>query len=136
MKAAEFVRRHVVGVDAFWDGVPEDGHLDSKTKFGKCYVIPFPFTVGIYYDDGEDNTYLTSEGDILHLAKVNQDDEVKRRRKVWMGWMGFVGGWMDGGGNRSQLWGVGGTGSSCPWRLAFFFVFWLVPRKCGCCGSS
>jgi hypothetical protein len=38
-------REHLEGVDVYWPDLTgcRDGILDSKTKFGKMYIIPYPF---------------------------------------------------------------------------------------------
>jgi hypothetical protein len=34
-----WVQANLEGLDVFWDGVPNDGHLDSVTRFGKVCAV-------------------------------------------------------------------------------------------------
>lgn len=61
----QVVRTALEGVDVYWDeniGV-RDGHLDSKSCFGKMYVVPYPFHVVIVYDNTDDEAIIWDEVD-------------------------------------------------------------------------
>lgn len=51
------------GVDVFWNDTSGaiDGHLDSKTCFGKMYVKPYPFHCVMVYDDAKDVTIIRDD---------------------------------------------------------------------------
>ncbi|POM73119.1 Hypothetical protein PHPALM_10062 [Phytophthora palmivora] len=59
------LRRALEGVDVYWDDATgtRDGHLDSKSCFGKMYVIPYPFHCVVVYDDCNDETILRDDVD-------------------------------------------------------------------------
>jgi hypothetical protein len=63
------------GLDCFWDGVPNDGKLDSVTCFGKMYVIPYPFQIRLIYDDCDDYAFIRDE-DIQAVVQRNLMDPV------------------------------------------------------------
>jgi hypothetical protein len=69
------------GTDVFWDGTSHDGHLDSRTSFGKMYIMPYPFHCVMVYDDSDDYTFLW-ERQLDTLVARNVDPEVQRRRGV------------------------------------------------------
>ena len=76
-----YVMNEVEGVDAFWDGIPHDGVLDSKTKFGKAVVYSYPFHIVMAYDDDQDFTFVY-EDDFLEFVQRNKDAEIMRRKTV------------------------------------------------------
>ncbi|POM58825.1 LOW QUALITY PROTEIN: Hypothetical protein PHPALM_36476 [Phytophthora palmivora] len=59
------LRRALEGLDVYWDDATgtRDGHLDSKSCFGKMYVIPYPFHCVVVYDDCNDETILRDDVD-------------------------------------------------------------------------
>eukprot|EP00033_Pygsuia_biforma_P001991 GCRY01002215.1.p1 GENE.GCRY01002215.1~~GCRY01002215.1.p1 ORF type:complete len:900 (-),score=256.01 GCRY01002215.1:389-3088(-) len=67
------------GVDVFWDGIPEDGHLDSRSRFGKLYIEPFPFRAVIVWDDSNDYAFLSDDEDILRLCAFNKDPAIRAK---------------------------------------------------------
>lgn len=56
-------RIQLEGVDVFWNDVSGaiDGHLDSKTYFGKMYIKPYPFHCVMVYDDAKDVTIIRDD---------------------------------------------------------------------------
>ena len=76
-----WVMNEIEGVDAFWDGIPHDGHLDSNTKFGKAVVYSYPFHVVMAYDDDQDFTFVY-EDDFVEFVQRNRDPEIMRRKHV------------------------------------------------------
>ncbi|GMF31997.1 unnamed protein product [Phytophthora lilii] len=61
----QVVRTALEGVDVYWNeetGV-RDGHLDSKSFFGKMYVVPYPFHCVIVYDNTADEAIIWDEVD-------------------------------------------------------------------------
>jgi hypothetical protein len=61
----QVVRTALEGVDVYWNentGV-RDGHLDSKSCFGKMYVVPYPFHCVIVYDNTNDEAIIWDEVD-------------------------------------------------------------------------
>jgi len=76
-----YAQNSLEGVDVYWDGIPADGHLDSVTCFGKCFIIPFPFKCVMIYDDGKDHTFIADEKFLEFVAK-NREQEIVRRRSV------------------------------------------------------
>jgi hypothetical protein len=55
------------GMDCFWnnDKGCVDGHLDSKTFFGKMYIKAYPFTMVMVYDDAADEVFIR-DNELLH----------------------------------------------------------------------
>uniref|UniRef100_K3X6Q6 Uncharacterized protein n=1 Tax=Globisporangium ultimum (strain ATCC 200006 / CBS 805.95 / DAOM BR144) TaxID=431595 RepID=K3X6Q6_GLOUD len=51
------------GVDVYWNDVGGtlDGHLDSKTFFGKMYIKLYPFHRIMVYDDAKDETIIRDD---------------------------------------------------------------------------
>eukprot|EP00484_Ammonia_sp_Unknown_P027936 CAMPEP_0197047768 /NCGR_PEP_ID=MMETSP1384-20130603/23220_1 /TAXON_ID=29189 /ORGANISM="Ammonia sp." /LENGTH=889 /DNA_ID=CAMNT_0042479767 /DNA_START=357 /DNA_END=3026 /DNA_ORIENTATION=+ len=99
------------GVDVFWDGscmnlndemqeqVEQAREVDncSVTKFGKLYIIPFPFCAVFVSDDSENakavfsispviagRMYDAEKGraNVLSLADRNKDSEIQRRKET------------------------------------------------------
>ncbi|KAG3238203.1 hypothetical protein PI124_g16827 [Phytophthora idaei] len=67
------LRSALEGVGVYWDDATgtRDGHLDSKTCFGKMYVVPYPFHCVVVYDDCKDETIIRDDKDgKLKLAKL------------------------------------------------------------------
>lgn len=99
----QWVMDNLEGVDVYFDGVPLDGHLDSKTKFCKmCTCLgwgaaradsidmvalvscaadinPFPFEVVLAYDDSDDVNFLF-EGDFDKFVAQNTSPGIVERR--------------------------------------------------------
>ena len=76
-----YLMHEIEGVDAYWDGIPADGHLDSITCFGKAIVYTYPFHVVMAYDDSDDYTFVW-EADMPKLADANRAPETMRRRGI------------------------------------------------------
>ena len=76
-----FIMNEVEGVDAFWDGIPHDGELNSETCFAKAIVHTYPFHVVLAYDDDDDYTFLWEE-DLMQFAAKQRDPEIMRRKHV------------------------------------------------------
>jgi len=72
------------GVDLFWDDGTKtlDGHLDSKTFFGKLYVSDYPFHIRVIYDDSTDVTFLWENKDIMGFIELQKRDDIVARRGV------------------------------------------------------
>lgn len=77
----QWISDELEGVDVFWDGVSHDGHLDSRTGFGKMYIKAYPFHCVMVYDDSDDYTFIY-EKDLDALVARNTDPEIQRRRGV------------------------------------------------------
>jgi hypothetical protein len=69
-----------VGPDMYYS--PEIMNPFLKTYFGKAYVIPFPFSVVLVYDEDESVVTLTQEWEIERYVKQNSDPEIIRRRRI------------------------------------------------------
>ncbi|KAL4106381.1 hypothetical protein PRIC1_004432 [Phytophthora ramorum] len=61
----QVVRTALEGVDVYWneDTGVRDGHLDSKSFFGKMYVVPYPFHCVIVFDNTNDEAIIWDEVD-------------------------------------------------------------------------
>eukprot|EP01138_Halocafeteria_seosinensis_P005902 gb/GECG01006034.1/.p1 GENE.gb/GECG01006034.1/~~gb/GECG01006034.1/.p1 ORF type:complete len:667 (+),score=120.18 gb/GECG01006034.1/:1-2001(+) len=80
-KVRERLMKEFEGVDVYYNAVSHDGHLDSKTCFGKMYVVAYPFHAVMVYDDSDDYTFIWE--DCTHkLLEQNDSRETKRRRLV------------------------------------------------------
>ncbi|RLN81066.1 hypothetical protein BBJ28_00025039, partial [Nothophytophthora sp. Chile5] len=64
-KLRQATRAALEGVDVFWDDASgaRDGRLDSKSCFGKMYVLPYPFHCVVVYDDAKDETIIRDDID-------------------------------------------------------------------------
>ncbi|CAG8485008.1 15034_t:CDS:2 [Acaulospora morrowiae] len=69
-----------VGPDMYY--APEFLSLKIKTCFGKAYVVPFPFSVVMVYDEDESVVTLTQEWEIARYIQQNENKEIMRRRLV------------------------------------------------------
>ncbi|GMF34118.1 unnamed protein product [Phytophthora fragariaefolia] len=60
------------GVDIFWDDASgaRDGHLDSKSCFGKMYVVPYPFHCVVVYDDSKDEAIVRDDVGVQVQSKL------------------------------------------------------------------
>ncbi|KAG6952111.1 hypothetical protein JG687_00013218 [Phytophthora cactorum] len=72
-KLRQATRSALEGVDVFWDDASgaRDGHLDSKSFFGKMYVLPYPFHCVMVYDDSKDEAVIHDEAVAPHTGKVH-----------------------------------------------------------------
>lgn len=75
-----WVADNLEGLDVFWDGVPADGHLDSRTRFGKMYIVPYPFHCVMVYDDDPDYGFVR-EKDFSEFVTKNMDPIVCAKRE-------------------------------------------------------
>eukprot|EP01138_Halocafeteria_seosinensis_P014364 gb/GECG01014665.1/.p1 GENE.gb/GECG01014665.1/~~gb/GECG01014665.1/.p1 ORF type:complete len:1030 (+),score=149.10 gb/GECG01014665.1/:1-3090(+) len=69
------------GVDVYYGGETHDGELNSKTFFGKMYIVAYPFHAVMVYDDSDDYTFIW-EDRTKELLEQNDDEEIQRRRNV------------------------------------------------------
>ncbi|CAG8491759.1 5235_t:CDS:2 [Dentiscutata erythropus] len=69
-----------VGPDMYY--APEFLNINIKTYFGKAYVVPFPFSVVMCYDDDDSIVVLTQEWEIRRYVEQNENKEIQRRRLV------------------------------------------------------
>jgi hypothetical protein len=79
-----FCRQHLEGVDVFWDNPTgtRDGHLDSQTKFGKMYVVPYPFHCVIVYDDAPDESFIRDNDQLRNLVALNTHPEILKKKEI------------------------------------------------------
>ena len=89
MEARKWVLKELEGVDAFWDGIPEDGYLDSNTQFGKMYIEPFPFRCVVVYDDCDDYVFIKDE-EFMSFVAANRDPDTTAKRKLRMSFRGLA----------------------------------------------
>jgi len=111
MDSMKYIVSNLNGLDVFWDGpcadlsdeasdsVKEGKLVDngSQTKFGKMYIVPFPFCAVFLSDDCENATALLSTSPVIagkifdakkgmqfinHLVARNADPEIQRRKGV------------------------------------------------------
>lgn len=54
----------------------------SASNFGKLIIIPFPFMVGMSYDDCEEMDYFTSYEQIKQLVEINNRPEIMEKKKI------------------------------------------------------
>ncbi|KAF1772877.1 hypothetical protein GQ600_8740 [Phytophthora cactorum] len=71
-KLRQATRSALEGVDVFWDDASgaRDGHLDSKSFFGKMYVLPYPFHCVMVYDDSKDEAVIRDEAETPAQSKL------------------------------------------------------------------
>nr|CAG8491263.1 8510_t:CDS:2 [Entrophospora candida] len=69
-----------VGPDMYYS--PEYMTTKNKTCFGKAYVVPFPFSVVMVYDEDENVVVLTQEWEIKRFMQQNESKEIQRRRLI------------------------------------------------------
>ncbi|RIB14861.1 hypothetical protein C2G38_1972554 [Gigaspora rosea] len=74
------ILNNYVGPDMYY--APEFLNVKIKTCFGKAYVVPFPFSVVMCYDEDESVIVLTQEWEIQRYVDQNENKEVRRRRLV------------------------------------------------------
>ena len=117
INAMKYVMTHLNGIDVFWNGEcisfeeesPSDTEIlnrvntaiilpnKSVTKFGKLYIIPFPFCAVFVSDDDESTKTVFSISpviagkkfdsakgiqNLLELVEQNANGEVQRRKEV------------------------------------------------------
>ncbi|KAE8978070.1 hypothetical protein PR003_g25752 [Phytophthora rubi] len=71
-KLRQATRAALEGVDVFWDDASgaRDGHLDSKSCFGKMYVLPYPFHCVVVYDDSKDEAIVRDDAEPHEQSKL------------------------------------------------------------------
>lgn len=79
----ESCQKNLEGVDVYWNDATgcRDGKLDSKTFFGKLYIIPYPFHCVLVYDDSKDETFIRDDK-FEEFFKLNNSHEVIQKRHV------------------------------------------------------
>ena len=76
-----YIRQYLEGVDLFYDNpnATRDGHLDSKTNFGKMYVVPYPFHLVIVYDDCDDETFIQGPERVAKFIALQNEPNIKAK---------------------------------------------------------
>jgi hypothetical protein len=71
-KLRQATRAALEGIDVYWDDASgaRDGHLNSRTCFGKMYVLPYPFHCVVVYDDSRDEAIVRDEADAPGQSKL------------------------------------------------------------------
>ncbi|GMF31994.1 unnamed protein product [Phytophthora lilii] len=71
-KLRQATRSALEGIDVFWDDASgaRDGHLDSKSCFGKMYVRPYPFYCVMVYDDSKDEAIVRDDAESQGQSKL------------------------------------------------------------------
>lgn len=77
----KYAEEQLEGVDVYFDGVPHDGKLDSKTKFGKMYINPFPWNATFVADDSDDVAFIWND-QFLDFARKNASPEIEAKRRI------------------------------------------------------
>ncbi|RIA81350.1 hypothetical protein C1645_700902 [Glomus cerebriforme] len=80
IKLRSTIVNNFIGPDMYY--APEFFTLKIKTCFGKAYVVPFPFSVVMVYDEDEKVLVLTQEWEIRRYVQQNENKEIQRRRRV------------------------------------------------------
>ncbi len=98
------------GLDVYWDGPVESVSIGAKgtvrqrttkrsssgTGFGKAYMLPFPFTVVLVFDDSDDEVFFSlspvvagvrrdaqqSLAEFYRFIQVNFSPEIQRRKLI------------------------------------------------------
>ncbi|KAI0322650.1 hypothetical protein OF83DRAFT_1048810 [Amylostereum chailletii] len=77
------IQSHYVGPDCYWRD-PSKSAIPGCTRFfGNAWLVPFPPTVVIKYDDGP-LSVLQDVSDIREYVAQNSSDEIRRRREIRM----------------------------------------------------
>jgi len=78
------LRTRMEGIDMYWDDASAtiDGHLDSKTNFGKLIVIAYPFQIRVAYDDCDDVTVVKDSRKLIEFVKLNNSPEILAKRVI------------------------------------------------------
>ena len=76
-------RQHLEGVDVYWNDASgtRDGVLDSKTCFGKMYIVPYPFHCVVVYDDAKDESFIRDDK-FETFYKLNMTPQVIEKRTL------------------------------------------------------
>ncbi|DAZ94164.1 TPA: hypothetical protein N0F65_008256 [Lagenidium giganteum] len=77
-------RKHLEGVDVFWNDVSgaRDGHLDSATFFGKMYVVPYPYSCVMVYDDCDDQVIIDTKEQFEKFCLLNFSPKIRAKRLI------------------------------------------------------
>ncbi len=77
-------RRDHEGVDCYWNDAEGtiDGHLDSKTFFGKMWVKAYPFSVIIVYDDAADESFIDDNDKLHEFLALQNNPEIQAKKDV------------------------------------------------------
>ena len=72
-------RTEFEGVDLYWDDPTgtRDGHLDSRSFFGKMYVKAYPFHIVMVYGDADDETFI-DDNEVLDQFIKKQESNYLR----------------------------------------------------------
>ncbi|KIP11367.1 hypothetical protein PHLGIDRAFT_99506 [Phlebiopsis gigantea 11061_1 CR5-6] len=77
------IQRHYVGPDCYWKNQIEQTSPHCRRFFGNAWLIPFPPTVVIRYDDGPLVT-LSEPAELELYVKQNSSHDIQRRREIRM----------------------------------------------------
>lgn len=83
VKDRAFCKDSLEGVDVYWNDATgtRDGHLDSKTYFGKMYVQNYPFHIVMVYDDAKDESFIRGEK-VRQLIELNMSPEIQLKKQI------------------------------------------------------
>jgi hypothetical protein len=83
VKDRAFCQDSLEGVDVYWNDASgtRDGHLDSKTYFGKMYVQNYPFHCVVVYDDAADESFIRGEN-MRKLIELNMSPEIQAKKEI------------------------------------------------------
>jgi len=78
------LRLKMEGIDMYWNDATAtiDGHLDSKTNFGKLIVTAYPFQIRIAYDDCDDVTIIKNSQKLIEFVALNNSPEILAKRVI------------------------------------------------------
>ena len=77
-------RRDYEGFDCYWNDAEgtRDGHLDSKTFFGKMWVKAYPFSCIVIYDDADDETFIDDNAKLHEFLALQASPEIVAKKGV------------------------------------------------------
>jgi len=80
MEMRKYCCEHLEGVDVYWNNpISRDGKLDSKTCFGKMYIVPYPFHAIMVYDDANDESFIRDDN-LTEFYTINRSSEIVHKR--------------------------------------------------------
>eukprot|EP00753_Platysulcus_tardus_P017597 PLAT6443.10.p1 GENE.PLAT6443.10~~PLAT6443.10.p1 ORF type:complete len:1759 (+),score=1054.57 PLAT6443.10:35-5311(+) len=69
----------VEGIDVYYDGPVHDGHLDSDSKFGKMYLVPYPFHAVMVYDGCDDYAFVHDSDALAGMLAAMRTPDIRAR---------------------------------------------------------
>lgn len=78
----ETIQRYYTGPDCFWLPDSTQYEIDGQSFFGRTSILPFPYTLIFYYDEGKTPSFIRDRADLQEYLRQNTSTEIIAARNV------------------------------------------------------